>query len=172
MHRYIYNNQQSGFSLIELMAAVVCGGILLAIGLPAFGNFIKNSRLTTQTNDVLTALHVARNEAVNRGHNVRVISINGDTDWAFGWQIRLDVDNKNDIDAEDILLRSYDAIENATLVSTDSSIAYESTGFIDQLRNPTPIAITLTADSCTATDVRVINVQLSGLVSFVKQTCP
>ena len=172
MHRYIYNNQQSGFSLIELMAAVVCGGILLAIGLPAFGNFIKNSRLTTQTNDVLTALHVARNEAVNRGHNVRVISINGDTDWAFGWQIRLDVDNKNDIDAEDIVLRSYDAIENATLVSTDSSIAYESTGFIDQEWNPNPIAITLTADSCTATDVRVINVQLSGLVSFVKQTCP
>lgn len=172
MHRYKYNNQQSGFSLIELMAAVVCGGILLAIGLPAFGNFIKNSRLTTQTNDVLTALHVARNEAVNRGHNVRVISINGDTDWAFGWQIRLDVDNKNDIDAEDIVLRSYDAIENATLVSTDSSIAYESTGFIDQEWNPTPIAITLTADNCTATDVRVINVQFSGLVSFVKQTCP
>jgi len=172
MHRYKYNNQQSGFSLIELMAAVVCGGILLAIGIPAFGNFIKSSRLTTQTNDVLTAIHVARNEAVNRGHNVRVISINGDTDWAFGWQIRLDVDGKNDIDAEDIVLRSYDAIENATLVSTDSSIAYESTGFIDQEWNPTPIAITLTADSCTATDIRVISVQLSGLVSFVKQTCP
>jgi len=175
MHRYKHNNQQSGFSLIELMAAVVCGGILLAIGLPAFGNFVKNSRLTTQTNDVLTAIHVARNEAVNRGHNVRVISINGDTDWAFGWEIRLDVDNNGSTDSPntiDIVLRSYDAIENATLVSTDSSISYESTGYIDQDYNPNPIAITLTADSCTAKDIRVISVQLSGLVSFVKQTCP
>ena len=173
--RYKDNERQSGFTLIELVITVLVGGILLAIGLPSFGNLIKSNRLTAQTNDVLTAIHVARNEAVNRGHNVRVISINGDTDWAFGWQVRLDVNNNGNIDSPttiDIVLRNYDAIKKATLVSTDSSIAYESTGFIDQARNPTPIAITLTADECTAEDVRVISVKLSGLVSSERQYCP
>lgn len=172
MHRYKHNSRQSGFTLIELMVTVAIGGIILAVGFPSFAGFIKNSRLTTQTNDVLTSLHVARNEAVNRGHNIRILTISGGTDWANGWQIRLDVDDDGNIDAEDTVLRSYDAIENATLVGDVSSVTFEPTGYLDQDFNATPVAITLTASKCTGNDIRVINVQLSGLVSFTKQPCP
>ncbi len=172
MHRHKHKDRQSGFNLIELMAAVVIGGIVVAIGFPAFSGFIKNSRLTTQTNDVLTSLHGARNEAVNRGHNIRVVTLSGGTDWASGWQIRLDVNNDGTTHAEDTLLRNYDAIENATLVGDANSVTFEPTGYLDQLFNANPVAITLTASKCTGDDIRVISVQLSGLVSFAKQTCP
>ena len=172
MHRYKHKDRQSGFSLIELMYAVVIGGIVMAIGFPAFSGFIKNSRLTTQTNDVLTSLHVARNEAVSRGHNIRILTLSGSTDWASGWQIRLDVDDDGTTDAEDTVLRNYDAIENATLVGDVSSVTYEPTGYLDQDFNANPVAITLTASKCTADDIRLISVQLSGLVSFAKQACP
>ena len=172
MHRYKHNNQQSGFNLIELMATVAIGGIVLAVGLPAFSGFIKNSRLTTQTNDVLTSLHVARNEAVSRGHNIRILTLSGGTDWASGWQIRLDVNDDGTTDAEDTVLRNYDAIENATLVGDATSVTFEPTGYVDQDFNANPVAITLTASKCTGDDIRVISVQLSGIVSFAKQTCP
>ena len=172
MHKYKHNDWQSGFSLIELMYAVVIGGIIMAVGFPLFSGFIKNSRLTTQTDDVLTSLHVARNEAVNRGHNIRILTLSGGTDWASGWQIRLDVDDDGTTDAEDTVLRNYDAIENATLVGDVSSVTFEPTGYLDQDFNAAPAAITLTASKCTADDIRVINIQLSGLVSFTKQACP
>ena len=56
MRKHRHKDKQTGFSLLELMATVAVGGILLAIGLPSFVNLIKSNRLTTQTNSVLTAL--------------------------------------------------------------------------------------------------------------------
>ena len=167
MHRYKHNNQQSGFTLIELMITVVIGGVLLAVGIPSFGNLIKTNRLTAQTNSLLTALHLARNEAVNRGHNIRILPISGSTDWAAGWQVRLDIDSDGVTDTEDTVLRSFDAIENATLVGTADSVTYQSSGFVVAVNT-----VTLTADECTGEHIRVVSVKLSGLVSSKKQTCP
>ena len=169
MHKYKHIDQQSGFTLIELVITVLVGGIVLAVGLPSFADFTKSNRLSAQTNSVLTALHLARNEAVNRGHNMRVLPISGTTDWAAGWQVRLDVDNSNTIEAEDTVLRNYDAIKKATLVGDADNVTYQSSGFITTTSANT---ITLTADQCTAEDIRVISVKLSGLVSSARQTCP
>jgi len=80
MRKHRHKDKQTGFSLLELMATVAVGGILLAIGLPSFVNLIKSNRLTTQTNSVLTALHLARNESINRGHDIRVLPIVAGTD--------------------------------------------------------------------------------------------
>ncbi len=56
----------SGFTLLELMVVVVIAGILLAIGVPAMGNFIRNSRMTAAANDLMGTLHYARSEAIKR----------------------------------------------------------------------------------------------------------
>ena len=167
MRKHRHKDKQTGFSLLELMATVAVGGILLAIGLPSFVNLIKSNRLTTQTNSVLTALHLARNEAINRGHNIRVLTISGDEDWAAGWQVWLDVNNDGITDAEDTVLRSFDAIEEATLVGDTDNVTYQSSGFVDAVNS-----ITLTAYECTGEDIRVIDVKLSGLVSSTRQICP
>ena len=57
---------QSGFTLLELMAVVVIAGVLLGIGVPAMGNFIRNARITGAANDVMVGLHFARSEAIKR----------------------------------------------------------------------------------------------------------
>ena len=51
---------QSGFSLIELTFVVVIAGLLLAIGIPNFRDFIRNSRNAAESNDLLTGINVAR----------------------------------------------------------------------------------------------------------------
>jgi type IV fimbrial biogenesis protein FimT len=55
-----------GFTLLELMVVVVIAGLLLGIGVPAMGDFIRNARMTAAANDLLAAMHVARSEAIKR----------------------------------------------------------------------------------------------------------
>ena len=179
MYRYQHNDQQSGFTLLELMIVVAVAGVFLAVAIPAFADLITRNRLTAQTNSVLSALYLARSEAVNRGFNIRVLSNNGTTNWAAGWVVRLDVNSDGVTDAADTVIRNYDAIENGILdgpADGVSEIAYLPSGFLNPVipvANP-PITLTLAADPCTTEKSyrRVISVQLSGLTSSVAQDCP
>lgn len=56
--------------MIELLVTLAVASIALALAVPAFTQMTVNSRLTTQANDVVAALNVARSEAIKR--NVRV----------------------------------------------------------------------------------------------------
>lgn len=57
---------QPGFTLLELMVVLAIAGVLLAVGIPTMGDFIRNSRITAAANDVMAALHFTRSEAIKR----------------------------------------------------------------------------------------------------------
>ncbi len=57
---------QAGFTILELMVVVAIVGILMAVAVPAMGNFIRNGRITAAANDVMAALHFTRSEAIKR----------------------------------------------------------------------------------------------------------
>jgi type IV fimbrial biogenesis protein FimT len=61
-----------GFTLLELMVVLVLAGIILGLGIPAMGDFIRNARITAAANDVMAALHFARSEAIKRRAPVTV----------------------------------------------------------------------------------------------------
>ena len=61
---------ERGYSLLELMIVIVLIGIIMAIALPAGRDFIVQSRLTAQTNTLITDILYARSEAGNRGLSV------------------------------------------------------------------------------------------------------
>ena len=59
-------NENSGFTLLEIMITVAIIGILVSISLPSFNTTIKNNRITTKANDLLVALSSARQVAISR----------------------------------------------------------------------------------------------------------
>ena len=58
--------KQPGFTLIEMMLAISVLAVLLAVGVPNFRDFVRNSRMTSAANDVLSDFNLARSEAVKR----------------------------------------------------------------------------------------------------------
>jgi type IV fimbrial biogenesis protein FimT len=58
--------RQHGFTLWELLMTLLVAGVLLGIGVPNVMEFQRNSRMTGAANDLITAVLVARTEAVKR----------------------------------------------------------------------------------------------------------
>lgn len=103
-----------GFTLTELMVALSIAGMLLTIGIPSFSSAIVSNRLSSNTNELVAALNLARSEAVRRGDHV-VVRKNGEN-WENGWRVFVDIDrattaSKNIFNSStDIELRVFSAL--------------------------------------------------------------
>jgi len=61
------------FTLIEMLTVLVIVGIILAIGIPAFTNLMKSGGLGAAARQVSNTLTLARQYAITRRTNVRVV---------------------------------------------------------------------------------------------------
>lgn len=98
----------SGFTLIELIVTVSVATILLAIAVPNFRVFVQNSRISTQTNDLISDISLARSEAIKSGAvsslctSTNGISCDGGGNWSTGHLIWTDTNNNNILEANEI----------------------------------------------------------------------
>lgn len=87
--------REKGFTLFELIITIAVAATIVSIGVPAFRSFLQNNRAVTHTNELVTALNLARNEATRRGREIQVCgssngtSCNTATDWTGGWIVRV-----------------------------------------------------------------------------------
>jgi len=86
-----------GFTLIELMMSLAISAIVLTVAIPNFANFSQNSRVTSQTNELIMAINLARGEAAKRGARVALCRSSDLDDsptcggsnynWGTGWLV-------------------------------------------------------------------------------------
>lgn len=82
-----------GFTIIELMIAVVLLGVLVALAMPSLSDMMRRMKIESAASSLSVAFATARSEAVKRGRDVSVcISADGATcansdDWSVGWMI-------------------------------------------------------------------------------------
>ncbi len=78
-----------GFTLVELLVTVAVLAVVLTLGLPALQRTLERNRVTSDANRLVSALHLARSEAVKRGEPVLVCSSSDGQacggGWAQGW---------------------------------------------------------------------------------------
>lgn len=65
--------RQSGFTLIELMIAVVIVGILLMVGVTSYGTWSQNQQVRVAAESIIDGMQLARAEAVKRNTTTRIV---------------------------------------------------------------------------------------------------
>lgn len=108
-----------GFTLIELMITIAVAAILFTVAVPSFKDTIRQNRLTTQANELITALNLARSEAIRRSQNVTVTPKAGG--WSSGWVVE-SIDPATNL-AEAPILRDFETLQN-NLIFTGGPLVY------------------------------------------------
>lgn len=58
------------FTLVEMLVALLIFSVILSIGAPSMLNMLRESKASTQSNQLLSYLQYARSEAVKRQENI------------------------------------------------------------------------------------------------------
>lgn len=147
-----------GFTLIELMVTLGVLAVLVSIAAPSFNTMIQNNRMTTRANDLVTALQLARSEAIKRGTAVTVTATGGN--WNSGWTVATGGTD----------LRVYPAAAG-TITFTETggrtTISYQSNG----IASNGPLTMNVCDSGRTGETGRQITVLLSGRVSMANFIC-
>jgi type IV fimbrial biogenesis protein FimT len=129
------NRSQDGLTLPELLISVAVISTLSTIGISSLNRFIQENRMAAEVNQFVTALHLARSEAVKHGSRVLLCpSSDGHNcghshEWINGWILFASDDREHDTD--ELLLQTGSPILSGIRMSSSNHrkrIVYQPDG--------------------------------------------
>ena len=109
-----------GFTLVELLIALVVLSILASIAVPSYQRTIAQQKLRTAASDLRIALAQTRSEAVKVGSTATISKV-GDA-WTGGWEITADGD----------VVGNFTPPEGTTVSGSSSSVRFNTWGRVGQ----------------------------------------
>ena len=181
--RFTASRQQRGFGLIELIITVSIAAILLAIALPNFRDTINGNRASSQANDYVAAINLARNEAISRNRPVTICAAatsagtpnacGAATAWNQGWMIFVDTVTNTSapvaVPAANVL-RTGVANASIAVAGNAAFVRFSSRGEV--LANAERTLSLKPASNCKPSQARVVTIGLIGRVGTSRpNTC-
>lgn len=102
----------AGFTIVEAMVTVAILGILIAIAVPSMTALIASNSLSSSANETLSAMMLARQEALRTARQVVVCkssdssSCSAGSSWADGWIVFVDEDASGTRNGTEAVLRT------------------------------------------------------------------
>lgn len=173
-----------GFTLVEMVITLAIAAIVLSMGVPGFQQLIRANRTVTEVNRLVTALSLARSEAVKRSATVAICRATGSTcstavPWENGWVVFTDNVIQNgtiDIDGvapDEQVLQVYEGMPQGYTLSPGPTftnwIAFQPTG--QMLGSGVPLvadSFRACDDTQVAAECRLIRVNLLGRANACK----
>lgn len=168
-------NRQHGFTLIELMITLGVAAILLTVAVPSFNTTIKNNRLVTHANLLVSSIGLARSEAVKHGRTATVCvssdqaTCTAETNWELGWMVWVDLNTNNQPDAgeERQFVQSFPS--GTTLTSAVSLLNFSAQGAATDVATAT--ATLDLCDNRTGETGHQIGISATGRASTISNPC-
>ena len=114
----------AAFTLVELLVVVSVLAILLSLAVPAFSRFTASLRIRTEASKLMSAVHLARSEAIKRNRKVSLCPYNSEVspaactrDYADGWVVFVNPDRDRELDEGEQLLARGSALTTGLTVS-------------------------------------------------------
>jgi type IV fimbrial biogenesis protein FimT len=164
-----------GFTLLELMTALAVLGILIGIGVPSFNSMMRNSQIAAESGNLMSALTLARSEALKRGLRVSLCGAapsmdecSEDGKWNNGWILfEDDFGDMGVFDDSDVLLQTWGAPADGVTVATDATFV----SFTREARAEFGETFAVSKTGCSGTQQRQIDVNISGRVGLKLTPC-
>lgn len=149
-----------GFTLVELMITLAVIGILAVIATPSMTALVNANRVNSAAGELVTAMQIARSEAVRR--NARVSVCGNAACSSTNWN-QVVVVHANPTDDDPAVIRTADAPSGVTITGPAAGIVFRPSGAVND------VGCVPLSNSYAQYAVRVT---LGGMVSNAKGTCP
>ncbi|HJV50311.1 MAG TPA: GspH/FimT family pseudopilin [Noviherbaspirillum sp.] len=119
--------RRHGFTLPELLIVIAVIGILASMAAPNFRDMIQRLRISAAANDFLSAIYLARAEAIRQGSRVDLVPADASGDWSRGWVVFIDENgNQRPDGGERIVFAHAGAPRGMSITAnlTDSKVQY------------------------------------------------
>lgn len=171
----------SGFTLIELMVVVILLVVMATIAIPSFQSFIQNNRVTSKTNELFSALNLARSEALKTQRPVAACASSDGSSctggWGDGWIVGIDAAGgagQGTVAVAEVV-RVWPALQNdvqfADADELPGFVRFLPNGQVDPLALTFPLAFPLRMPDCENGAARVIEVTRMGRASSENDNC-
>lgn len=183
MFRMSRPSPAAGFTLIELIIAMMVVAILATAALPSFQAMLQSNRVATRNNELLASLGLARSEAIKTNIGAGICaSADGatcGTDWNAGWIVwgEQGVDDNAPQAAE--ILRFVEGNTRLEMTSLDGTaqINFTPRGLAEAASIPigtTADYTLLPSDNCRAGApfLRTLAISATGQMRSTKGNCP
>lgn len=143
-----------GFTLIEMLVTMTIIALMLGIGVPSFQSFVAGQKVKTASHDLMTALVLARSEAIKRNADVTVAPLTADT-WVSGWTVTAA--------PSATMILQQQALSGVTITLAPSTIVYKANG------RPT---VSSKFEVAGSSATKCVKIDLTGIPSSQSGACP
>lgn len=174
-----------GFTLIELMVTIAVVAVLGTIALPSFSTSIRNSRVTTDSNELLTAVNLARLEAISRTRGVSICAADttaglpaacgAANDWSKGWVVFMDDSAGAAVPTainSAAIIRTWVANGATTITQTPAESMFLRFSSRGESVSGAGTFNVVPSVHCSGQQLRVIDVSATGRASSTRKDCP
>jgi type IV fimbrial biogenesis protein FimT len=167
--------RHTGFTLMELMFTILIASILLGLGVPTFREFSRSNSVAAAQNELVTALSLARSEALRRNRPVSVCSstdgssCGDETEWGSGWIAFIDRGTPGEVDGDDEVLQVWQPADSHLTLTADSTAFAQ---FLPTGMSAESGTIEIGWTGCTGKRMRRVTIALSGSLTGEQVDCP